>query len=87
MRLSDAIEKGAGILCTPGPLFPCDDALVAAQAGELGRAPTIAEQCAYYWDNPHGIKPGDDLEHWLRLTVIHGYRWSDVISKLRGYGR
>ena len=98
MKLSDAIQAGAGLLKTEGPTFAlhggvvaldgvsqCADALTAAQAGLLGRRPTIKEHCQFYWVNPWNITPGSDLEMWLRMTAIHGYRWADVIHKLRGY--
>lgn len=99
MKLSDAIQAGAGLLKTDGPTFQlkggvvavdgvsqCNDALTAAQVGILERRPTIREHCQFYWDNPWKITPGGDLEMWLRMTAIHGYRWADVIAKLRGYG-
>jgi len=99
LKLSDAIQAGAGLFKTNGPSFllhggvvaidgisQCNDALTAAQCGLLGRRPTIREHCQFYWDNPWKIVPGSDLEIWLRMTAIHEYRWADVVGKLRGYG-
>ena len=98
MKLSGAIQAGAAVLKTPGPTFAlrtgvvaidgisqCEDAMTCAQIGVLGRRPTIKEHCQFYWANPWNIVPGSDLELWLRMTAIHGYRWADVIQKLRGY--
>ena len=99
MKLSDAIQAGAAVLKTNGPTFAlqggvvavggisqCQDALTCAQIGIIGRRPAIKEHCQFYWVNPWNIKPGSDLELWLRMTAIHQYRWADVIAKLRGYG-
>lgn len=74
------------MLNTPGPSH-FQDCYTAAQFGLLGRAPTVQEQCAFYWDNPWDIKPFSELEYWLRLTVTAEYRWADVIQKLQAYGR
>lgn len=84
MKLSDAIEAGARLLNTPGPSHLVD-CYVAAQAGLAQRTPSPEEQCAFYWDNPWGIAPFSELELWLRLTVTQGYRWAEVLNKLRSY--
>ena len=85
MKLSDAIQAGAGMLQTPGPSHVLD-CWTAAQAGLLGRWPSPAETCPFYWENPWGIAPGSDLEYWLRLTVTAKYHWSDIIKRLRRFG-
>jgi hypothetical protein len=85
VKLSDAIEAGARLLGTPGPLHVVD-CWTAAEAGLSGVVPDTAPVNTLYWENPWGIRPGSDLEHWLRLTVTFRYRWSDVLRRLRGYG-
>lgn len=79
MKLSEAILAGATILKTKGPTW--DKNWWNAAALGLG----LEDSTRLYWDNPWGIVPGSDLEMWLRGTVREGYRWGQVIRKLREY--
>lgn len=95
MKLSDAIERGAGALRTTGPncspvfvgpsCMMLGDVLTAAQFGLLGRVPEQDEHIAFYWENPWGAVHGSDLLYWMRLAEAHRYRWADVVNKLRGH--
>jgi len=85
MNLSDAIERGAQVLKTPGPTWDCD-CWHALDAGLTGQQPDETRIRLLYWENPWGVTPGSDLEMWLRGVVREGYHWSAVIKKLRLWG-
>lgn len=96
MQLSDAIAAGARVLKTVGPTYQLvpvggveipGDIPTAAQIGVLGRVPTLAEIRAFYFMNEFGMVFETDLEYWSRMAVIHKYKWSDVINKLKEYGK
>lgn len=86
MKLSDVIEAGASLMVSRGPYHPDHDCWEAIARGLNDLYPGRHHNAQdLYQQNPWGITPGSDLEHYMRLTCVARLRWGEIIAHLRSY--
>lgn len=88
MRFSDAVESGLPrmFVTAGGPDFDRNDPWRAAWWGIYGEAPSDADLCVFYHENPTGVQFGTDAEYAVRIMMVHGVTWNQFLVALRGYG-